>query len=67
MGLKVLEHCLLEAEGQIKLNQFHYYMAADMKEDYILTAYRDHGHALTVGMDPNIVMAILHPIPDGHW
>lgn len=33
--------------------------ATDLSKDYILTAYRDHGHALTVGMDPNVIMAEL--------
>ncbi|MBW8034235.1 MAG: pyruvate dehydrogenase (acetyl-transferring) E1 component subunit alpha [Planctomycetes bacterium] len=31
----------------------------DLAKDYIITAYRDHGHALTVGMDPKVVMAEL--------
>jgi pyruvate dehydrogenase E1 component alpha subunit len=31
----------------------------DLKKDYVLTAYRDHGHALTCGMEPNAVMAEL--------
>ncbi len=35
-------------------------MAADMSRDYMLTAYRDHGHALACGMDPNVVMAELY-------
>lgn len=33
--------------------------ALDLKRDYVLTSYRDHGHALAVGMDPNSVMAEL--------
>ncbi len=33
--------------------------AVDLAKDYIITAYRDHGHALTVGMDPKVVMAEL--------
>ncbi len=33
--------------------------AVDLKRDHILTSYRDHGHALAVGMDPNAVMAEL--------
>ena len=33
--------------------------AIDLARDYILTAYRDHGHALAVGMDPKVVMAEL--------
>lgn len=32
----------------------------DLAKDYVITAYRDHGHALTVGMDPKIVMAELY-------
>lgn len=34
--------------------------ALDLSKDYVLTAYRDHGHALAVGMDPNVVMAELY-------
>lgn len=34
--------------------------ALDMSKDYVLTAYRDHGHALAVGMDPGAVMAELY-------
>ena len=33
--------------------------AIDLKRDYVLTAYRDHGHALAVGMEPRTVMAEL--------
>jgi pyruvate dehydrogenase E1 component alpha subunit len=33
--------------------------ALDLSKDYVLTGYRDHGHALTCGMDPNRVMAEL--------
>ena len=33
--------------------------AVDQEKDYVLTAYRDHGHALACGMDPNTVMAEL--------
>ncbi len=33
--------------------------AIDLRRDYVLTAYRDHGHALAVGMDPKVVMAEL--------
>lgn len=32
----------------------------DMKKDYVLTAYRDHGHALTTGMSMNEGMAELY-------
>lgn len=32
----------------------------DLKKDYVFTAYRDHGHALAVGMDPKVVMAELY-------
>ena len=31
----------------------------DMTRDYVLTAYRDHGHALAVGVEPRRVMAEL--------
>lgn len=34
--------------------------AIDLKKDYVLTAYRDHGHALVCGIHPNIVMAELY-------
>ncbi|TVQ23632.1 MAG: pyruvate dehydrogenase (acetyl-transferring) E1 component subunit alpha [Spirochaetaceae bacterium] len=34
--------------------------ALDLKHDYVLTAYRDHGHALAVGMEPNAIMAELY-------
>ncbi len=32
----------------------------DLAKDYVLTAYRDHGHALACGMDPKVVMAELY-------
>ncbi len=31
----------------------------DLQKDYVVTAYRDHGHALACGMEPNTVMAEL--------
>jgi len=31
--------------------------ALDLSMDYVLTAYRDHGHALACGMDPKACMA----------
>lgn len=34
--------------------------ALDLAKDYVVTAYRDHGHALACGMDPNGVMAELY-------
>ena len=34
--------------------------ALDLTKDYVLTTYRDHGHALACGMDPNSVMAELY-------
>ncbi|ADK79736.1 pyruvate dehydrogenase (acetyl-transferring) E1 component subunit alpha [Sediminispirochaeta smaragdinae] len=34
--------------------------ALDLKSDYIVAAYRDHGHALASGMDPKAVMAELY-------
>ena len=33
--------------------------ALDLTRDYVVTAYRDHGHALTCGIDPKTVMAEL--------
>jgi pyruvate dehydrogenase E1 component alpha subunit len=39
--------------------------ALNLKTDYVLTAYRDHGHALACGMDPNAVMAELYGKIDG--
>ena len=34
--------------------------ALDLSKDYVLTAYRDHGHALACGMEPNALMAELY-------
>ena len=34
-------------------------------DDYIVSHYRDHGHALARGMDPNVVMAELCGKGDG--
>ena len=34
--------------------------ALDLKKDYVFTAYRDHGHALACGMEPNVMMAELY-------
>ena len=34
--------------------------ALDLGKDYVVTAYRDHGHALACGMDPGTVMAELY-------
>lgn len=33
--------------------------ALDLSKDYVLTAYRDHGHALACGMDAGVCMAEL--------
>ncbi|MCP4402906.1 MAG: pyruvate dehydrogenase (acetyl-transferring) E1 component subunit alpha [bacterium] len=33
--------------------------ALNLETDYVLTSYRDHGHALACGMHPNVVMAEL--------
>jgi len=33
--------------------------AMDRERDYVLTGYRDHGHALAAGMDPSSIMAEL--------
>ena len=32
----------------------------DLTKDYVVTAYRDHGHAIACGMDPNGIMAELY-------
>jgi pyruvate dehydrogenase E1 component alpha subunit len=34
--------------------------ALNLSRDYVLTAYRDHGHALACGMDPRGIMAELY-------
>ncbi|MFP4329571.1 MAG: pyruvate dehydrogenase (acetyl-transferring) E1 component subunit alpha [Alkalispirochaetaceae bacterium] len=34
--------------------------ALDLSKDYLLTSYRDHGHAIAVGMDPKVIMAELY-------
>jgi pyruvate dehydrogenase E1 component alpha subunit len=34
--------------------------ALDLKRDYVVAAYRDHGHALACGMEPNAIMAELY-------
>ena len=34
-------------------------IAAIREDDYVLTAYRDHGHALAKGLDPKAIMAEL--------
>ncbi len=34
--------------------------AIDLSRDYVLTAYRDHGHALACGMEPGSVMSELY-------
>jgi pyruvate dehydrogenase E1 component alpha subunit len=34
--------------------------ALDLTKDYLLTSYRDHGHALAAGMDPKVIMAELY-------
>ncbi len=33
--------------------------AVNLERDYVVTAYRDHGHALACGIDPKVVMAEL--------
>ncbi|HCM25279.1 MAG: pyruvate dehydrogenase (acetyl-transferring) E1 component subunit alpha [Treponema sp. GWB1_62_6] len=33
--------------------------ALDLSKDYVLTGYRDHGHAIACGMDPKAIMAEL--------
>src|SRR5208337_3865227 len=31
----------------------------DLEKDYVLTGYRDHGHALALGIEPRAIMAEL--------
>jgi len=31
----------------------------DLKKDYVLTSYRDHGHAISCGIEPKVIMAEL--------
>jgi pyruvate dehydrogenase E1 component alpha subunit len=33
--------------------------AVDLSKDYVVTAYRDHGHALACGLEPRLLMAEL--------
>ncbi len=40
-------------------------MAAIEERDYVVAAYREHGHALARGMEPNVVMAELFGKADG--
>ena len=40
--------------------------AIDLKKDYVVTAYRDHGHALACGMDPKGVMSELYGKSTGY-
>ena len=60
---------LYQLEGKIK-GFLHLYIgqeaiavgtiaARDETKDHLITAYRDHGHALAVGLDPGAVMAEL--------
>jgi pyruvate dehydrogenase E1 component alpha subunit len=37
----------------------------DLKSDYVYTAYRDHGHSIAMGSDPNALMAELYGKADG--
>ena len=39
--------------------------AIDLVTDYVYTAYRDHGHAIVAGSDPNALMAELYGKRDG--
>ncbi len=68
--IRRFEEAAAKAYSQQKIGGFlHLYIgqeavavgsiAALREEDYIITAYRDHGHALTRGADPNKLMAEL--------
>jgi pyruvate dehydrogenase E1 component alpha subunit len=68
--IRRFEEAAAKAYSQQKIGGFlHLYIgqeavavgsiAAIRKEDYIITAYRDHGHAIARGTDPRILMAEL--------
>ncbi len=68
--IRRFEEAAAKAYSQQKIGGFlHLYIgqeavavgsiAAIRKEDYIITAYRDHGHAIARGTDPRVLMAEL--------
>tara|TARA_B100001750_G_scaffold240972_1_gene251597 strand:- start:776 stop:1756 length:981 start_codon:yes stop_codon:yes gene_type:complete len=63
------ERCNVEYQRQNIKGFLHLYVGEEAvavgaistlrEDDYIITSYRDHGHALARGMEPNVVMAEL--------
>ena len=71
MSIRFVEEKAAQMYGLRKIGGFcHLYIgqeavgvgaisALDLSRDYVLTAYRDHGHAMACGMDPGVMMAEL--------
>lgn len=71
MAIRYVEEKAAQMYGLRKIGGFcHLYIgqeavgvgaisALDLSKDYVLTAYRDHGHAMACGMDPGVMMAEL--------
>lgn len=71
MSIRFVEEKAAQMYGLRKIGGFcHLYIgqeavgvgaisALDLSKDYVLTAYRDHGHAMACGMDPGVMMAEL--------
>ena len=63
------ERCNVEYKRQNIKGFLHLYVGEEAvavgaistlrEDDYVITSYRDHGHALARGMEPNVVMAEL--------
>ena len=63
------ERCNVEYQRQNIKGFLHLYVGEEAvavgaistlrEDDYVITSYRDHGHALARGMEPNVVMAEL--------
>lgn len=63
------ERCNVEYQRQNIKGFLHLYVGQEAvavgaisalrEDDYVITSYRDHGHALARGMEPNVVMAEL--------
>ena len=71
MLVRRFEEKAAQLYGQQKIKGFcHLYIGqealvagmitATTKDDKVITAYRDHGHALAMGVSPNAVMAELY-------
>ena len=74
VGIRRFEERSLQAYNQGKIGGFlHLYIGWEVatgivslmeENDHIITAYRDHGHALAVGMSMNECMAEMYAYPD---